>query len=186
MDVVRRNIEDLGGTVELRSHAGHGSSVAIVLPLTRASFDGQCVAVGEETFIVPSVNVVESLQSEPAMLSRLAGGGELLALRGTRIPLLRLSETFEVRPREAGFGQRQSLVLIVESAGQRAGLVVDELLERRQVVFKPPQFHATHAAGIAGTAALSASCQARILDVDDLVRMAAEQGRGALQSALNR
>ena len=176
MDVVRRNVEGLGGSIEVRSEAGRGSSFTITLPLTLTIVDGQTVAIGEETYIVPLTAIVESLQMRTASINRLGGRGELLAFRGEYLPVVRLDEVFH---RSGGRRGRDGggLVMVVEGDGGRVGLCVDELLGQQQVVVKTLEDNYGHVDGIAGATILGDGAVALILDVGTLTRAAT--GRAA-------
>jgi two-component system chemotaxis sensor kinase CheA len=176
LDVVRRNVEDLGGSIELRSQAGTGSCFTITLPLTLAIVDGQTVAVGEDTYIVPLSAIVESLQMRTASISRLGGGGELLSFRGDFLPVVRLNEVFK-SPRARASRDGDGLVMVVEGDGCRVGLCVDELLGQQQVVVKTLEDNYGHVDGIAGATILGDGAVALILDVAGLTR--ATIGRAA-------
>jgi two-component system chemotaxis sensor kinase CheA len=176
LDVVRRNVEDLGGSIEVRSEAGKGSSFTITLPLTLTIVDGQTVAIGADTYIVPLTAIVESLQMRTASINRLGGRGELLAFRGEYLPVVRLDELFH-RGRAPQGPDDNGLVMVVEGDGRRVGLCVDELLGQQQVVVKTLEDNYGHVDGIAGATILGDGAVALILDVGNLTRAAA--GRAA-------
>ncbi len=173
MDVVRRNIEELGGTVELRTEAGKGSSVVISLPLTLAIVDGLSVAVGGEVYIVPLVAIIASLKFQRGVARHLAGVGEVFLFRGDYIPIIRLHEAFNLEPRcrELDLGS----VMVVECDGRKVGLFVDELLGQQQVVVKSVETNYHRIEGVSGATILGDGSVALILDIPGLVRYAAEQ-----------
>jgi len=171
MDVVRRNVEDLGGSIEVQSQAGRGSRFTITLPLTLAIVDGQTVAVGEDTYIVPLTTIVESLQMRQASINRLGGRGEVLEFRGDYLPVIRLNEVFRC-PRPASASADGGLVMVVEGDGRRVGLCVDELLGQQQVVVKTLEENYGHVRGVAGATILGDGAVALILDVAELTRAA--------------
>ena len=115
MDVVRRNIKELGGKIELRSELGKGSKTIITLPLTLAIVDGQSVSVGSETYIVPLVSIVESMQLKAKDVSRLSGRGEVFSFRGYYLPIVRLHEVFGVEPRTKVL--EEGLIVVAEGEG---------------------------------------------------------------------
>ncbi|MCC6170951.1 MAG: chemotaxis protein CheA, partial [Gammaproteobacteria bacterium] len=162
MDVVRRNIEELGGTVEIRSEEGKGSRFIINLPLTLAIVDGQTIAVDGESYIVPLTAIVESLQLRPGMIQPVVGRGEVLSFRGEYLPVLRLREVFG---RGGGARQNAGLVMVVEGDGRRVGICVDELLGQQQVVVKTLETNYHRVDGVAGATILGDGSVALILDI---------------------
>jgi two-component system chemotaxis sensor kinase CheA len=172
MDVVRRNVMDLGGTVAISSRAGEGTRFTITLPLTLAIIDGLTAAVGEETYIVPLVSIVESVQVKADAVRSVVGGGELFRFRDEWLPIVRLYDVFgcegERRAVEAG------IVLVVEGEGTRIGLFVDELIGQQQAVVKSLEANYRRVAGISGATILADGSVALIADIAGLVRL---QGR---------
>jgi two-component system chemotaxis sensor kinase CheA len=169
MDVVRRNIKELGGKIELRSEMGKGSKTIITLPLTLAIVDGQSVSVGGETYIVPLVSIVESMQLKAANVSRLSGRGEVFSFRGHYLPIVRLYELFGVEPRTHVLDE--GLVVVAEGEGhQRIGLFVDDLLGQQQVVIKSLEANYGHVEGVSGATILGDGSVALILDIPGLIR----------------
>jgi two-component system chemotaxis sensor kinase CheA len=169
MDVVRRNIKELGGKIELRSEHGKGSKTIITLPLTLAIVDGQSVSVGSETYIVPLISIVESMQLKAADVSRLSGRGEVFSFRGYYLPIVRLYELFGVEPRTKVLDE--GLVVVAEGEGhQRVGLFVDDLLGQQQVVIKSLEANYGHVEGVSGATILGDGSVALILDVPGLIR----------------
>jgi two-component system chemotaxis sensor kinase CheA len=173
MDVVRRNIEELGGTVEIRSEEGRGSRFIINLPLTLAIVDGQTIAVDGESYIVPLTAIVESLQLRPGMIQPIVGRGEVVSFRGEYLPVLRLRETFG-RPAAAGRAAG-GLVMVVEGDGRRVGICVDELLGQQQVVVKTLETNYHRVDGVAGATILGDGSVALILDIAGLTRRLVER-----------
>ena len=169
MDVVRRNIKELGGTIEVRTERGRGSRFIITLPLTLAIVDGQSVAVGTETYIVPLTSIIESLQLKPEQVNRFGGRGELFAFRGQYLPVIRLHEIFGVEPRTREL--HQGLVVVVEGEGRRVGLFVDDLLGQQQVVIKSLETNYGHVEGVSGATILGDGSVALILDLPGLIRL---------------
>ena len=169
MDVVKRNITDLGGTIEIESEPGRGSTMTIRLPLTLAILDGQLVRVGDEIYIIPLVSIVESLQIRPELVSVLAGRAEMYKLRDDYIPIVRLYEIFGI---DSGITDlRQGLLVVVESGGQKAGVFIDDLLGQQQVVIKSLETNFRRVEGVSGATILGDGTVALILDVAGLVRL---------------
>jgi len=165
MDVVRKNIQSLGGQVEIRSRQGAGTTVAIRLPLTLAILDGMSVAVGGEVFIVPLNTVVESLQPAPGDVHAIAGNGRVLRLREECMPLVDLAAFYglPVRPR-----QGDAIAVVVESGERRLALEVDALLGQQQVVVKNLEANYRRVAGVSGATILGDGRVALIVDAGGL------------------
>src|SRR5690606_21811797 len=173
MDVVRRNIKELGGTIEVRSTLGAGSRFIITLPLTLAIVDGQSVAVGTETYIVPLITIIESLQLKRGMVNRIGGQGEVFWFRDAYVPVVRLHEVFGVRPRATEL--HEGLIMVVEGEGRRVGLFVDDLLGQQQVVIKSLETNFRRVDGVSGATILGDGAVALILGVPGLVRVATQR-----------
>lgn len=173
MDVVRRNIKDLGGSIEIGSSPGSGTRFRISLPLTLAIVDGQSVAVGTETYIVPLVSIIESLQITPDQVRRLVGHGEVFCFRGEYVPLVRLNELFGLPSKTDRLAH--DLVMVVEGDGRKIGLLVDALLGQQQVVIKSLEANFRRVDGISGATILGDGSVALILDVTGLVRLSGER-----------
>jgi two-component system chemotaxis sensor kinase CheA len=171
MDVVRRNIKELGGNVALASAPGKGTTTTITLPLTLAIVDGQSVQVGSETYIVPLVGIIESLQLKEGDARQVFEHGEVFHFRGDYLPVIRLHEVFGVEPRSHEL--TDGLLMVVEGDGRRAGLFIDELLGQQQVVIKSMETHYARIAGVGGATILGEGTVALILDVPGLLRLAA-------------
>ena len=172
MDVVRRNIKELGGTIEVRSQLGKGSRFVITLPLTLAIVDGQSVSVGDETYIVPLITIIESLQLKAGMVNRVAGQGEVFWFRDGYLPVVRLHEVFGTRPRTTQL--HEGLIMVVEGEGRRVGLFVDDLLGQQQVVIKSLETNFRRVDGVSGATILGDGQVALILDVPGLIRVASQ------------
>ena len=168
MDVVKRNISALGGTVEIDSAEGLGMCVKVRLPLTLAITDGMSVAVADECYILPLASVVESIQVEPGMIRTLVGGSRLVTVRGDTLPVIDLQQRLQVpRADDQPAGQ---LMVVVESGGSRAALLVDDLLGQHQVVVKNLEAHYRKVPDISGATILGDGRVALILDIGALVR----------------
>jgi two-component system chemotaxis sensor kinase CheA len=169
MDVVKRNVEALGGRIEIDSRPGQGTRFLISLPLTLVIVEGQTVVVGDENYIVPLSAVVESLPRRTAAIQSVLGRGELLKFRGAYVPVARLEQLFHCRRSRAADAAAE-IVMVVEAEGRRAGLIVDELLAQQQVVIKTMDHNYASVDGIAGATVLGDGSVALILDVEHLTR----------------
>ncbi len=170
MDVVRRNIQELNGSVEVSTEIGKGSTFRIRLPLTLAILDGQLVTVADQTYIFPLVSISESLQIDGAKVNNLAGGSDVYSLREEYIPILRLDRLFGLRQGEAVLDG--SLLVVIESEGQKIGVVVDELLAQQQVVIKSLEDNYIRVLGVSGATILGDGNVAMIIDAVGLSSLA--------------
>jgi len=168
MDVVKRNIGALGGTVELHNREGRGLSVRVRLPLTLAIMDGMAVRVGDERYVLPLAAVVESFQLTPGRLGSVGGRAELVRLRDEFLPVLALQRLLAVP--DAPGAADDAVMVVVQAEGVRAALRVHELLGQQQVVVKNLQTHLGAVARIAGATILGDGRVAPILDVAALLR----------------
>jgi two-component system chemotaxis sensor kinase CheA len=166
MDVVKRNIQEMGGHVEIHSQQGKGTTIRILLPLTLAILDGMSVKVGEEVFILPLNAVMESLQPLAEDLHPLAGGERVLQVRGEYLPLVELHNVFDVK--EAKTEATQAIVVILQSAGRRYALLVDQLIGQHQVVVKNLESNYRKVPGISAATILGDGSVALIVDVSAL------------------
>jgi two-component system chemotaxis sensor kinase CheA len=178
MDVVKKNIVALGGTVEIDSCEGRGMSVKVRLPLTLAIMDGMSVAVGRDCYIVPLASVVESFQMRDATVRTIGGGGRVVQVRDEYLPVVDLKQVFAVPAH--GAPAEMPIMVVVESEGRRAALVVDALVGQQQVVVKNLETNYRRVDGISGATILGDGRVALILDVASLARRASEP-RGASQ-----
>ncbi len=175
MDVVRKNINELGGSIEIESEVGKGSAIIIRLPLTLAILDGQNITVGEETYIVPLVSIIESIQVRPEMINLMAGRGETFKLRNEYLPIIRLHEVFGIEGVKAT-ELTEGLLVVVEGDGQHCGLFVDDLVGQQQVVIKSLEANYQKVDGISGATILGDGSVALILDIPGIVRLAGQSG----------
>jgi len=167
MDIVRRNIQRLGGRVMIRSTPGQGAAFYMSLPLTLAVLDGMVIRVGGETYIVPLANVVESLRPLAKDVHTLVGGGDVLSVRGEYVPLAHIGGMFGVSG--AVRDPTDGLVMLVETDdGGRIGLVVDEIVGQQQVVIKSLETNYRAISGVAGATILGNGRVALIVDVSGL------------------
>ncbi len=173
MDVVRRNVTDLGGKIEVQSERGKGSQFLITLPLTLAIVDGLSVGVGDQTYILPMMSTIESLRLNPGQVSTIAEGREVFGFRDEYLPIIRLYQVFGLNPRARAL--HDGLVVVVEGAGRRVGLFVDDLLGQQQVVIKSLETHYGRVSGISAATILGDGSVALILDVPDLIRSASHR-----------
>jgi two-component system chemotaxis sensor kinase CheA len=173
MDVVRSNIADLHGKIEMRSEAGRGCRFLITLPLTLAIVDGLLLAVGDQIYIVPMTSTIESLRLTPDQVTSIADGREVFRFRDEYLPIVRLYRSFGLQPRARAL--HDGLVVVVEGAGRRIGLLVDDLLSQQQVVIKSLETHYGRVPGIAAATILGDGSVALILDVADLIRSASRR-----------
>lgn len=169
MDVVRRNIQSLGGNIEIISELGKGTTIAIHLPLTLAILDGQSVAVGDETYIVPLVSIIESINITERMLNKVAGKGETFRLRNEYLPVIRMRRIFNVHSGNPT-KSKEGVLVVVEGQGELCCLLVDELLGQQQVVIKSLEANYRRVEGVSGATILGDGSVALILDVPGLVR----------------
>ena len=170
MDVVRRNIQELGGSVEIDSELGKGTTITIRLPLTLAILDGQTVTVGGENYIIPIISIIESLQIKPEMVSRVGGQGETFKLRDEYIPIIKLHEIFGFDPDEA-VRLEDGLLVVVEAEGEHVGLFVDDLLGQQQVVIKSLEANYKKIEGFSGATILGDGSVALILDMPGILKL---------------
>jgi len=170
MDVVRRNIQSLGGNIEITSNLGFGSTISINLPLTLAILDGQSIAVGDETFIVPLGSIIESIKISDKMVNRVAGKGETFRLRDEYLPIVRMHNVFNVESAKAT-KLTEGLLVVVDGQGVRCGLFVDDLLGQQQVVIKSLEANYRRVEGVSSATILGDGSVALILDIPGLVRL---------------
>jgi two-component system chemotaxis sensor kinase CheA len=170
MDVVRRNVDALGGSIGIQSQPGRGTTFTVKLPLTLAIVDGQSLQVGQEIYILPLVSIVESIRPRRETTVTVLGSGEVVMIRGQVLPILRLHRLFGVETRV--HDPIDGLLVIVEHEGRRVALLVDELLGQQQVVIKSLEANFERMDGISGATILGDGRVALILDVPGLIGLA--------------
>jgi two-component system chemotaxis sensor kinase CheA len=176
MDVVRRNIDALRGSISIASEAGKGTTFQIKLPLTLAVLDGLIVGVGNERFVMPTTAVRESLRPQPAQVHRVQGEPRLVQVRDSLLPLVALGDMFRL-PHQSD--PSQATVIVIEDGGSRVGLVVDALLGKQEVVIKSLGDSFGTVRGVAGGAILGDGRIGLILDAHGIVAL----GRGGERRA---
>jgi two-component system, chemotaxis family, sensor kinase CheA len=162
-DVVKRNIEALRGKVDVRSDPGQGCVFMLRLPLTLAIIDGMIVKVGRDRFIIPIVSIKETLQAKESDITRLMDGQEIISIRGTLIPVVRLHEIFKIETRAKSLSE--GLILVVENEGRNLCLLVDELIGQQQIVIKGLSRYIGDLQGISGCTILGDGDISLIIDI---------------------
>ena len=178
MDVVRRNIRALGGTVDVQSEQGVGSIFTIRLPLTLAILDGQLIRVGEETYIVPLISIIESLQVNPEMMNSVTGAADVYKLRDDYIPIVRLYDVFGIKADTTNISE--GLLVVVENEGKKIALFVDELLGQQQVVIKSLETNLKQIDGLSGATILGNGTVALILDINGVMTLYQEVTKASI------
>jgi two-component system, chemotaxis family, sensor kinase CheA len=168
MDVVKKNITALGGTVEIDSAEGYGMSVKVRLPLTLAIMDGMSVGVGEEVYILPLSSVIESFQVTPERIKTIGGSGRVIEVRSEYMPVLDLEQVFDVPHFDSD--EASGIIVVAEAEGGRVALLVDQLLGQQQVVVKNLEANYRRVEDISGATIMGDGRVALILDVGSLVR----------------
>lgn len=180
MDVVKRNIEGMGGTVRVTNDPGKGSLFTVSLPLTLAILDGMIVRVGEEKYIIPITSIIETLRPRESSVKQIEGHSDLINVRGEFIPVVYLHRVFGVHGAE--HDASKALVVLVEGGHHKIGLVVDELIGQQQVVIKSLEANADPVEGISGATILGDGRVSFILEINELAGMA-ETRRDAVAMA---
>ena len=166
MDVVKRNINSLGGSVNIENRPDHGTTFSVSLPLTLAILDGMIVRSGNENYIVPIMSIIETMRPKPNEVQKLADGSDVINVRGEFVPVLYLYQCFQIKNAEAD--PSKALVILVENNRQHFGIVVDELVGQQQVVIKSLTENADPVQGISGATILGDGKVSLILDVGEL------------------
>jgi two-component system chemotaxis sensor kinase CheA len=168
MDVVKRNIISLGGTVNVQSAAGVGTITTVSLPLTLAILDGMSVKVGDETYILPLNYVVESFQPSAANIKEISGQGTVIFVRGEYLPIVALHRVFNT---DTNFSDPLSgILVIIASEDRKAALLVDELVGQQQIVVKNIESNYRKVPNISGATIMGDGSVSLIIDVTDLLR----------------
>ena len=170
MDVVKKNVERLRGKVGLSTVEGKGTKITIKLPLTLAIIDGMIVQVGDEKYVIPMLSIEESIRPNKEHISTVQRRGELLNIRGNLLPIVRLHNLYNVKPKKVN--PWEALILIVEGEGRRCGVLVDDLLGQQQIVIKSLGEQFRNVRGVSGSAILGDGCVSLILDVSGIMNMA--------------
>jgi two-component system chemotaxis sensor kinase CheA len=170
MDVVRRNIQAMGGRVEIESMTGVGTRMTVRLPLTLAILDGMSVAVGSQTYILPLSYVIESVQPDMRDVKTLSNQARVIRVRGEYLPVIVLHEIFGIQPSSANL--TQGIMVILDADGTRAALFVDALVGQHQVVIKSLENNFRRVEGISGATIMGDGHVALILDISALASMA--------------
>lgn len=173
LDVVRREIQSLGGRVSIQSTPGQGTSFTIALPLTLAVLEGMLIGVGGETMILPISSIIETLRPNESEIHRLGRNGRLIAKRGEMIPIIDLARSFGFAP-EAD-DQRTVLILVECDSGRRAALAADQIFDQRQVVIKSLEDNYGTVPGISAATILGDGRIALIVDPEEIVQRAATE-----------
>ncbi|WP_432727105.1 chemotaxis protein CheA [Variovorax sp. W6] len=177
MDVVKRNIQEMGGHVEIHSRGGQGTTTRIVLPLTLAILNGMSVKVGSEAYILPLSYVIESLQPLPEHLHSITADGHVIRVRGEYLPLIELHRVFDVEGAQTH--PTQGILVIVQADDSRFALLVDELLGQHQVVVKNLETNYRKVPGISAATILGDGSVAFIIDVGAMPRIQRAQAASA-------
>lgn len=173
MDVVRRNIKELGGRIDIDSKKGEGSVFKVHLPLTLAILDGQLIRVGDEVYIIPLVAIVESLQIKPELVNCVSGNMTVYRLREDNVPIIPIHKEFGIQSENTEI--ENALLVVVEGDGSKVGLLVDDLLAQQQVVIKSLETNYKRVEGISGATILGDGSVAMILDIPGLINMATQR-----------
>lgn len=170
LDVVKRNIDELKGSIEVISEVGKGTTFRIKLPLTLAIIDGMNVKVGEETFIIPLLAIVESIRPRRETIKTVEGTGEVIDARGEYLPLVRLHRVFDIETDKTD--PSEALVVIIESGRRRFGILVDDVIGQQQAVIKSLEKNFRQVDGAAGATILGDGTVSLIVDIHGLEKMA--------------
>ncbi len=170
MDVVKRNIEGIGGRVEIASKAGEGSTITIRLPLTLAILDGLSIAVGDQIYIVPLSFIIESLQPKAEDIKEISGQGQVIHVRGEYLPVIALHKIFGIQTKITN--PAEGILVLLEAEGKKVALFVDDLVSQHQVVIKSLETNYRKVLGVSGATIMGDGRVAMIMDVGALVKFA--------------
>lgn len=173
MDVVKRNIQGMGGRIDIDSALGVGTRISIRLPLTLAILDGLSVAVGDQMFIIPLNNIIESLQPNAVDIKTVSGQGRVVQVRGEYLPVIALHEVFNLRPQVSDV--HKGILVILEAEDQKAALFVDDLIGQHQVVIKSLESNYRRVQGVSGATIMGDGKVALILDTTALVKASQQE-----------
>jgi len=169
MDVVRKNIQNLNGKIDISSEEGKGTTMALKLPLTMAILDGIIVKIDEERFIIPTISIRETIHPEKKRITKVKGENEVINVRGDFIPIIMPDQLLELE--RNGRDINKSLVIVIENEGVKKGLLVDEILGQQQIVIKSLGERMKDIPGISGGAILGDGKISLILDVAGIFEM---------------
>jgi len=173
MDIVKRNVEELGGLVSIKTVTGRGTTFTLSLPLTLAIIEGMTIRVGQDKYIVPLLSILESIQPKADMVKTLIGKGEGVNIRGVFYPIVRLHEVFDLQPEHKN--PEEAILLVLEVEGERVVVMVDEILGQQQVVIKSIEENFRKVDGVAGATILGDGTVGLILDVRGLMKLARQE-----------
>ena len=183
MDVVKKNIESIRGQVEIQSEMGKGSVFKMRLPLTLAIIDGMALRVNKEAYIIPTGSIVRSIKPDPKSISTVLNKGEMVSLRGDLIPVFRLHDLFSIETDATKSGD-QLIVVVEDDNKKQAGLMIDELIGRQQIVIKPLGDAMKNIPGISGGAIMPNGQVGLILDVGGIMQLANSENGDGQQASL--
>jgi two-component system, chemotaxis family, sensor kinase CheA len=169
MDVVKRNISEMGGEVSVHSLTGLGSTISIRLPLTLAILDGMSVSLGSSTYVIPLNQIIETLQPLATDLKTLANAGAMVQVRGEYLPIIALHKQFNINTQITN--PVAGILVIIEAQGKKAALLVDALLGQQQVVVKSIETHFRKVIGVSGATILGDGSVAMIIDVPMMIKL---------------
>ena len=171
MDVVKKNIESIGGRVEVSSRSGLGCTITIRLPLTLAILDGMSIAVGDQIYIIPLSFIIESFRPNASDINGISGKqGQVVHVRGEYLPVINLHQVFNIQ--SSITSPTEGILVLLETEGKKVALFVDELVGQHQVVIKSLETNYRKVAGVSGATIMGDGRVAMIMDVGALVKLA--------------